>query len=223
MPPVPIEARALPRGLDSRGLRRSVLQIAAALVIVGVVAALAPGLGAVRHRHEGARPGWLGIALVLELLSCLSYVLMFRPIFCAQMSLRTSYRPGMSELAVGSLVPASGADGLAFGAWALRRGGMQVRDIAVAYFVLKSAVNHEGRLCVRCAIPECPKLRAPGSGPGATHCRSLSAARQSLRTTPQSQVVRLDGTEARRNCFPFVPRRDTVPERQHMSISRDFL
>jgi hypothetical protein len=63
---------------------------------------------------------------------------------CAQMSLRTSYRLGMSELAVGSLVPASGAAGLAFGAWALRRGGMQVRDIArrtVAFFVLKSAAN----------------------------------------------------------------------------------
>jgi uncharacterized membrane protein YbhN (UPF0104 family) len=45
---------------------------------------------------------------------------------------------------VGSLVPASGAAGLAFGAWALRRGGMPVRDIArrtVAFFVLKSAVN----------------------------------------------------------------------------------
>jgi hypothetical protein len=60
------------------------------------------------------------------------------------MSLRTSYRLGMSELAVGSLVPASGAAGLAFGAWALRRGGMQVRDIArrtVAFFALKSAAN----------------------------------------------------------------------------------
>ncbi len=150
---------------------------------------------------------------------------MFRPIFCAQMSLRTSYRLGMSELAVGSLVPASGAAGLAFDAWALRRGGMQVRDIArrtVAYSELKSAVNYEGRLCVRCAIPECPNLRPPGFGPGATRCQSLSAARQSLRTARQSQVVRLDDTEARRNCSPFVPRRDTVPERQNMPISRDF-
>ena len=60
------------------------------------------------------------------------------------MSWRTSYQLGMSELAVGSLVPASGAAGLAFGAWALRKGGMPARDIArrtVAFFVLKSAVN----------------------------------------------------------------------------------
>jgi uncharacterized protein (TIRG00374 family) len=139
-----IEPRPVPRGLDSRSLRRRALQIAAVLVIVGVVAALAPGLGDVRQRLKGGQPGWLGVAIVLELLSCLSYVLMFRPIFCARMSLRTSYRLGMSELAVGSLVPASGAAGLAFGAWALRKGGMPVQDIArrtVAFFVLKSAVN----------------------------------------------------------------------------------
>jgi uncharacterized membrane protein YbhN (UPF0104 family) len=60
------------------------------------------------------------------------------------MSSRTSYELGMSELAVGSLVPASGAAGLAFGAWALRKGGMPAQDIArrtVAFFILKSAVN----------------------------------------------------------------------------------
>ena len=147
-----IEPAPLPHGLDSRSLRRRALQIAAVLAIIGLVAVLAPGLGDVRQRLEGAQPGWLGVAIVLEVLSCLSYVLMFRPIFCARMSLRMSYELGMSELAVGSLVPASGAAGLAFGAWALRRGGMQVRDIArrpVAFFVLKSAVNYEGRLKFR--------------------------------------------------------------------------
>jgi len=139
-----IEPEPLPRGLDSRSLRRRALQIAAVLVIVGLIAAFAPGLGEVRQRFEGAQPGWLGVAIALELLSCLSYVLMFRPIFCPRMSLRTSYELGMSELAVGSLVPASGAAGLAFGAWALRKGGMAAKDIArrtVAFFVLKSAVN----------------------------------------------------------------------------------
>lgn len=146
MPPAieNIEPGPLPLGLNSRSLRRRALQIAAVLVIVGLVAALAPALGDLRQRLQGAHPGWLGVALVLELLSCLSYVLMFRPIFYARMSLRTSYRLGMSQLAVGSLVPASGAAGLAFGAWALRKRGMAVHDIArrtVAFFALKSAVN----------------------------------------------------------------------------------
>jgi uncharacterized protein (TIRG00374 family) len=146
MPPAVeyVESAPLPRSLDSRGLRRRALQIALVLVIVGLVAGFAPGLDVVRERIEGAQPGWLGVAVVLELLSCLSYVLMLRPIFCAWMSWRTSYQLGMSELAVGSLVPASGGAGLAFGAWALRKGGMPARDIArrtVAFFVLKSAVN----------------------------------------------------------------------------------
>ena len=125
-----VESGVLPLGLDNRSLRRRALQIAVVVVIVGLVAAFAPGLGEVRERIDGARPGWLGVAIALELLSCLSYVLMIRPIFCARMSWRTSYRLGMSELAVGSLVPASGAAGLGFGGWVLRKGGMPTRAIA---------------------------------------------------------------------------------------------
>jgi uncharacterized membrane protein YbhN (UPF0104 family) len=146
MPPAVeyVESGPLPRGLDNRSLRQRAFRIATVVVIVALVAAFAPGLSEVRARLDGAQPGWLAVAVVLELLSCLSYVVMFRPVFCARMSWRTSYQLGMSELAVGSLVPASGAAGLAFGARALRKGGMPAQDIArrtVAFFVLKSAVN----------------------------------------------------------------------------------
>lgn len=134
----------LPHELEAGRLRRRALRILGVLVVVGVVAWLAPGLGEVRDRLGDARPGWLAVAVALELLSCLGYVLMFKPIFCPRMTWRSSYELGMSELAVGSLVPASGAGGLAFGAWALRKSGMPAQDIArrsVAFFVLKSAAN----------------------------------------------------------------------------------
>jgi len=134
----------LPGELDTRRLGRSLARVVALLLVIGLVAWLAPGLGDVRERLAEARPGWLAVAVALEVLSCVSYVLMFKPVFCQRMSWRTSYELGMSELAVGSLVPASGAGGLAFGAWALRKGGMPVDDIArrtVAFFVLKSAAN----------------------------------------------------------------------------------
>ncbi|HKH18338.1 MAG TPA: flippase-like domain-containing protein [Solirubrobacteraceae bacterium] len=134
----------LPGELAGRRLRRRVLVVVALLAVVGLVALLAPGLGEVRDLLGEARPGWIALAVVLELLSCLSYVLMFRPIFCRHMSWRTSYELGMSELAAGSLVPASGAGGLALGAWALRKGGMPAEDIArrtVAFYVIKSAAN----------------------------------------------------------------------------------
>ena len=134
----------LPPELEGRRLRRRALQIAGLLVVVAAVARFAPGLGEVRDRLSDARPGWLAVGVGLELLSCLSYVLMFKPVFCPRMSWRSSYELGMSELAVGSIVPASGAAGLALGAWALRKGGMPAEQIArrtVAFFVIKSGAN----------------------------------------------------------------------------------
>jgi uncharacterized membrane protein YbhN (UPF0104 family) len=84
------------------------------------------------------------LAVALEALSCASYVVMFKPMFCPRMPWRTSWEIGLSELAMGSIVPASGAGGLALGAWILREGGMpgdQIARRSVAFFLLKSSVN----------------------------------------------------------------------------------
>jgi uncharacterized membrane protein YbhN (UPF0104 family) len=123
---------------------RRAAQIAAVLAIVGLVVLLAPGLGEVRDRLAGAKPEWIALAVAFEALSGISYVLMFRPIFCEHMPWRTSWEIGWSELAMGSLVPASGAGGLALGAWILHEGGMPAERIArrsVAFFLIKSSVN----------------------------------------------------------------------------------
>src|SRR3954468_16332466 len=134
----------LPSEFDTRRLLRHALTVVAVLGVVGLIVVLAPGLGEVRHRLEGAKPGWVGLAVAFEALSGISYVLMFRPIFCRHMPWRTSWEIGWSELAMGSLVPASGAGGLALGAWILSQGGMPAERIArrsVALFLLKSSVN----------------------------------------------------------------------------------
>jgi uncharacterized membrane protein YbhN (UPF0104 family) len=104
----------------------------------------APGLGEVRDLLVKAKPGWLLAALALEGLSFASYIAMFGPIFCTGLTQRRSWQIGGSELAMGSLVPASGAGGLALGAWVLHRGGMGGKRIArrsVAFFLIKSGVN----------------------------------------------------------------------------------
>jgi uncharacterized membrane protein YbhN (UPF0104 family) len=135
---------SLPSEFDTRRLLRRVLEVVALLVVLALVVILAPGLGEVRDRLSDARPGWLMLAVGFELLSCLSYVLMFRPIFCRRMTWRTASRIGWSELGVGSIVPASGAAGLALGAWALVQGGMSGERVArrsVAFFLIKSSVN----------------------------------------------------------------------------------
>jgi len=134
----------LPREFQTRPLLRRALQAVGALAILIAIFLLAPGLGEVRDLLTEAEPGWLALATALEALSFACYVLMFGPIFCTGLSRRRSWQIGGSELAMGSLVPASGAGGLALGAWILHRGGMDAARIArrsVAFFLIKSAVN----------------------------------------------------------------------------------
>lgn len=136
---------AVPEEFHPHRLRRRAVPVLVAIAALVLVALLAPGLGDVRHHLSSASPEWIALAVVLEALSCASYVLMFRPIFCTRtLSWKTSRRIGLSELAVGSLVPASGMGGLALGAWILNRDGMPGRRIAqrsVAFFLIKSSVN----------------------------------------------------------------------------------
>jgi uncharacterized membrane protein YbhN (UPF0104 family) len=134
----------LPQEFQSRNLEKRALQALVALGLLVAVFLLAPGLGDVRDLLVKAKPGWLVLALVLEALSFLSYLVMFGPIFCTGLTRNRSWQIGGSELAMGSLVPASGAGGLALGAWVLHRGGMGGERIArrsVAFFLIKSGVN----------------------------------------------------------------------------------
>ena len=134
----------MPDEFTPTSLRRRALVVFAALGILVLIGLLAPGLGEVRKILADASIGWLVLAIVLELASCASYVFMFRPVFCTRMPWRSSWQIGLSELATGSIVPASGAGGLALGAWVLSRGGMPADRIArrsVAFFLIKSSVN----------------------------------------------------------------------------------
>ena len=159
--PLPGGSEPLPDDVAPARLRRRVLQVVALLGVLLLAVALAPGLGEVRDRIAHADPGWLVLAVALEALSCISYAVMFRPVFCNHMSRRTSWEISWAELGVGSLVPASGAGGLALGAWLLRRGGMPAERIArrsVAFFLIKSSVNFV-------AVAVIGVLMAAGVGP----------------------------------------------------------
>ena len=134
----------LPAEFETKRLARRFVAVVALVAALVLVALLAPGLGQVRDLLRRADAGWLVLAVLFEALSCVSYVLMFRPVFCRRMSWRTSAEIGWAELGVGSLVPASGAGGLALGAWILSRRGMSADRIArrsVAFFLIKSSVN----------------------------------------------------------------------------------
>lgn len=141
----PIEVgSALPEEAQPRHLVKHVAEALALLAVLAAVLLLAPGLGEARALLEHADPVWLLAAVVLEALSCWSYIMGFRPVFCPRMSLRSASELAWAELGIGSIVPASGAAGLAFGAWVLTRDGMPGEEVArrsVAFFLLKSLAN----------------------------------------------------------------------------------
>ncbi|MEA2280244.1 MAG: putative heme transporter [Solirubrobacteraceae bacterium] len=137
-------ATELPHEITPRRVALRGLEVVGFLAVLVLIAALAPGLGEVRRALSDADLGWIVLGIAFELLSCVSYVLMFGPIFCRRMSWRTSWEIGWAELGVGSIVPASGAAGVALGAWVLGRRGMPAERIArrsVAFLLIKSSVN----------------------------------------------------------------------------------
>ena len=141
---VDLEAEPLPQEFSGSRLRHALLVLAAVIAVVAAAIILVPGLASVRDRLAGAQPGLLIVAALLQLLSCVSYVLVFRTVFCQRMSWRTSTEIGFSELAANSILSVGGAGGLALGAWILRRGGVAGDHIArrsVAFFLLTSLAN----------------------------------------------------------------------------------
>jgi uncharacterized membrane protein YbhN (UPF0104 family) len=154
-PKDPVQVRAdelnVPEGLSRRQLQSRVLIALGLLVAVIAVIGLVPGLSGLRTRLAHASPGWLALGALLKILSGLGYVAVFRMIFCRRMSWRVSTQIGMSELGANALLPTGGAGGLALGAWALKRGGMQGEEIAkrtVAFFLLTSVPNVLGVILI---------------------------------------------------------------------------
>lgn len=141
----------VPEELSRRRLRSRLLLALALLGAVVAVVTLLPGLGSLRTRLSHGNLAWLGLGAALKVLSGFGYVAVFRMVFCRRMSWRVSYQIGMSELGANALFPTGGAGGLALGAWALKRGGMDSTEIArrtVAFFLLTSVPNVLGVIII---------------------------------------------------------------------------
>jgi len=142
-----VSAFAEPAAVLLPDRRRLALRLAVVVaVLAGLVAAISalPGLGDVRDQLAGASPGWLVLAGVLQVGSCLACVVAFRAVFSRRMSWRMSYEIAMAAQGTNVLLPSGGAGGLAVAAWALRRTGMPAERIGrrtVAFYLLTSGVN----------------------------------------------------------------------------------
>ncbi len=121
--------------------------VAVALAFLYFVLPKLTGLSGDWKRIKDGDPWWLAIALVLEGVSFLGYVWLFRAVFVrgeqSRIDWRASYEITMAGLAATRLFATAGAGGVALTAWALRRSGMERRTVAcrmIAFLVLLYAV-----------------------------------------------------------------------------------
>jgi uncharacterized protein (TIRG00374 family) len=111
-------------------------------LVVGLLAAV-PGLHGVTRLLSRMSPGWIALAIFLEVLSGAGYAVAFQAVF-TRVPKRTAARVAWAELAFGAMVPAGGAGGIALGAWLLHeRGGRweRIAERSAVLFLLTSAIN----------------------------------------------------------------------------------
>jgi uncharacterized protein (TIRG00374 family) len=129
-----------------RALLFGVFVLAAIAFLYFVLPNLAGGTSESIHNLGDARPAWLVVALVLEGVSFVGYVMLFRRVVVrgdTRIGWRASYEITMAGLAATRLFAAAGAGGIALTAWALRRARMEPRLVAcrmVAFIAVLYAV-----------------------------------------------------------------------------------
>jgi uncharacterized membrane protein YbhN (UPF0104 family) len=124
----------MPRIRITRGrLLASLLFVVSTVAFLYFVLPKLLGLKDTWNRIEHGDPIWLAFAALLEVVSFLGYVLLFRGVFVSgrsRIGYRESYEITMAGLAATRLFASAGAGGVALTAWALRRSGMEPRLVA---------------------------------------------------------------------------------------------
>jgi uncharacterized membrane protein YbhN (UPF0104 family) len=124
------------------------------LVILGVFFALTAvalyflvpqlaGLQDTWHRIKAGDPAWLVLAGVLTLGMFGGYVLQFHYTYESELTWRESLQVTLAALAASRVFSAGGAGGLVLQSWALRRAGLEAREVAdrtVGFIVLQYLV-----------------------------------------------------------------------------------
>jgi uncharacterized membrane protein YbhN (UPF0104 family) len=121
-------------------------QLATLALLVALAFALlasVPGLRSIAEQIRQISPIWLGLAVLLELASDVSFVVLFRRFF-DRLTGRDARALAWTEQATGALLPGGGAGGLAIGGWLIHLAGAPTDWIvrrSGGLFFLTSAVN----------------------------------------------------------------------------------
>lgn len=116
--------------------------VLAGALAVGLVLAV-PGLNGVATTVSNMKAGWVIVAVLLEVLSCASYVVAFLQVF-ERAPLRVGARVALSEEAFGAAVSLGGVGSLAVGGWLMVERGAPTGRIAqrsAVLFLYTSAIN----------------------------------------------------------------------------------
>ena len=112
-------------------------------ICVGAVVLAVPDLRPVVREIEQINPTLVIAAVVLELASCLSFVVIFR-LFFKPLPAPAAREMAWSQMGSGALLPGGGVGSLAVGGWLLHLAGMPTRQIlqrSSGLFFLTSAIN----------------------------------------------------------------------------------
>jgi uncharacterized membrane protein YbhN (UPF0104 family) len=127
----------------SRNLRHGLIALVILVaMVVGLVLAV-PGLHDVGQQVLHMPIGFVILAVMLEVFSCLGYVVSFLQVF-DRAPIRFGARVALSELAFGAAVSLGGAGSIAVGAWLLIERGARpgrVAERSAVLFLLTSGIN----------------------------------------------------------------------------------
>jgi uncharacterized membrane protein YbhN (UPF0104 family) len=138
-----IESAGAPGHDPSRRLRHGLIALVILVALVVGLGLAVPGLHKVGHTVVHMSGGWVAVAVALEILSCLGYVLAFLQVF-DRAPIRFGARVALSELAFNAAVSLGGAGSVAVGGWLLVERGAPVGRVAersAVLFLLTSAIN----------------------------------------------------------------------------------
>jgi uncharacterized membrane protein YbhN (UPF0104 family) len=126
-----------------RTLRKGFITLVLALALVVGLLLAVPGLKGVATTVSNMKTQWVVVAVLLEVLSCASYVVAFLQVF-ERAPLRVGAWVALSEEAFGVAVSLGGVGSLAVGAWLMVERGAPPRRIAersAVLFLYTSAIN----------------------------------------------------------------------------------
>jgi uncharacterized membrane protein YbhN (UPF0104 family) len=128
---------------EGKRLRNGIISLVVLVILVGALLLAVPGLRDVARRIADVNPWWIALAVVLELGSCIGYVIAFRMVFYRVPAL-LAIRVALSEMAFGAVLPVGGAGGIAVGAWVAKAKGGSLRrfmERSAVLFLLTSGIN----------------------------------------------------------------------------------